>query len=232
MKRYQFRGLLPIAVAGCLFAVAMGSCSNKVIEDQNVKVIELTNETENDDDESTEEVDSLLNTEDLEVPVPEEPAKGNKWTSRYGGKSERDKHDRSVEAAKMAGSEFPLTQYSLVGMEDGGVGLRNSREMKQMLTEIGFTVTTAKNKGGGTSLKAERNGTTVEAVVDTPKAHCEINFKEPKGVEDFVKSLKRSSWKKNIGMTFDYSHPVSGNNRNVFAKIDGQKVTLFCPARD
>lgn len=232
MKQYQFRGLLPIAVAVFLFAGVMGSCSNKVVEDQNVKVTELTDETENDDDESTEVVDSLLNTEEMDVPVQEEPAKGNKWTSRYGGKSERDKHDRSVEAARMAGAEFPLTQYSLVGMEDGGVGLRNSREMNQMLTEIGFTVTTAKNKAGGTSLKAERNGTTIDAVLDTPKAHCEINFKDPNGVADFVKSLKRSSWKKNLGLTFDYSHPVSGNNRNVFAKIDGQKVTLFCPARD
>lgn len=128
----------------------------------------------------------------------------------------------------------PLTQYALVEVLDGnlGVGFRSKADV--ILEKLGFTVKKRDRPADAdemepyismTAHRQEKDGSTNVVMQNGEDQQITIDFASSKALEAFVESMRKSGYEYEGGI---YSHPKNALGK-IYAKVEGSKVKLISP---
>ncbi len=128
----------------------------------------------------------------------------------------------------------PVTQYALINTSDYGPGIRDVKQLKSLLTGLGFAVKTNNRPESEdemeeyTALTASRkgvDGTTTITYTRSEDNVIYINFANEHELNQFVESMVVSNYSKSGN---HYYHPKN-NMGKIGVKVSGNKVTIMDP---
>ncbi len=138
--------------------------------------------------------------------------------------------------ANEASSVAPLTQYALVEVLDGNMGVGFRSKAGEVLKSLGFTVKQFERPADVdemapfvfmTAHRQEPSGSTNIAFMNGEDQLLTIDFASREDVDKFVESMKKSGYKYYDGI---YAHPQNKNGMGqIYVKVRGQKVKIISP---
>lgn len=133
-----------------------------------------------------------------------------------------------------ASSVAPLTQYALVEVLDGNMGVGFRAKAGEVLKTLGFTVKKFERPADVdemapfvfmTAHRQEPSGSTNIAFKSGEDQLLTIDFANREGVEKFVESMKKSGYVYSDGI---YAHPKNSMGK-IYVKVQGLKVKIIFP---
>ncbi len=135
-----------------------------------------------------------------------------------------------------ASSVAPLTQYALVEVLDGNMGVGFRTKAGEVLKTLGFTVKEFERPADVdemapfvfmTAHRQEPSGSTNIVFKNGEDQLLTIDFASREGVEKFVESMQKSGYEYSDGM---YIHPRNKNGMGqIYVKVRGLKVKIISP---